>query len=417
MRATGRSACTLAGADRSFGAIDPSAPGRPELSARIRALQTRDSIARGEFARFTLGAIRCGGSAVALGLAALGQAVVFQDGDFNDVEWTHTILTTAPAGAAVSAHQSSSGGAPGAFRAVALTVPGGAYSHVLSFHSRSGAVLDPSNYGGVSAVDFSIDYICFGSCGTATGCRQTGVALRQSGQVFIVPGCQATTANSNWTGCDATGLSAAAFQRVNPNSGASNVILDSSVHPDFSCSAPPIELGFYVWGAGGAAGSGACQTSSGYDNWIVTAHTYAPSAYCTSGLSTTGCRPTIGASGGASASAASGFTVTASGVDGQRQGLLFYGVSGPTASPWGAQSFLCVKAPTQRTAPHSSGGTSGACDGALALDWNAWRAAHPSALGQSFAAGDSIWLQGWFRDPASSKTTALSNALEARLCP
>ncbi len=140
-------------------------------------------------------------------------------------------------------------------------------------------------------------------------------------------------------------------------------------------------------------------------------------SYCEPGVSAAQCRATIAGSGVASASAASGFVVTVSGVDGQRLGLLFYGVSGSAWSAWGANSTLCVKAPTQRTNVQNSGGLSGQCNGSFQLDWNAWRAAHPGALGQPFAWGDHVWLQAWYRDPATPKTTALSDALAAPICP
>jgi hypothetical protein len=142
-----------------------------------------------------------------------------------------------------------------------------------------------------------------------------------------------------------------------------------------------------------------------------------PQSYCTAGTSSNGCTPTLSASGSVSASGASAFLVTAQGVEGQKPGLVFYGVSGAASSPWGATGFLCVKAPQQRTTQSNSGGTSGACDGALVLDWNAYMNAHPSALGQPFQAGNLVWLQGWYRDPPSTKTTALTDALACVVCP
>ena len=106
------------------------------------------------------------------------------------------------------------------------------------------------------------------------------------------------------------------------------------------------------------------------------------------------------------------------GVEGQKSGIIFYGVSGPSASGWGpSSSILCVKPPTQRTPGQSSGGTSGACDGLFTLDWNAYVAANPTALGAPFGPGDSVWVQGWFRDPPSPKTTSLSNGLTFTLLP
>jgi len=139
----------------------------------------------------------------------------------------------------------------------------------------------------------------------------------------------------------------------------------------------------------------------------------APSVYCTSGTSAVGCTASLSFAGYPSGSATSGFVISAQGVEGQRAGLLFYSVSGPNSAVWapGSSSFLCVKAPTQRAGSQVSGGTAGACDGVYALDWNAFRAARPNALGAPFSPGTLIWSQAWYRDPSSPGTTSLSNAL------
>lgn len=141
-------------------------------------------------------------------------------------------------------------------------------------------------------------------------------------------------------------------------------------------------------------------------------------SYCTAGTTTNGCTATMSATGTASATATSGFVLTAQAVEGQKLGLIFYGVSGAVASPWGnGTSYLCVKAPTQRTPAASSGGTSGQCDGTLSIDWNAFIAANPAALGAPFTGGESVRAQCWFRDPPSPKTTNLSDALLFSVCP
>jgi hypothetical protein len=142
------------------------------------------------------------------------------------------------------------------------------------------------------------------------------------------------------------------------------------------------------------------------------------STYCTAGTSAQSCAGSISASGTPSASAASGFTISVTGIDGQRTGLVFYGIQGRAAQPWGTtSSFLCVKTPTQRTPPQLTNGSLLSCDGSLALDWNAYRATHPGALGAPFAAGAIVDAQAWYRDPASSKSTALTDALEFTLQP
>jgi hypothetical protein len=145
-----------------------------------------------------------------------------------------------------------------------------------------------------------------------------------------------------------------------------------------------------------------------------------PSSYCTAGTSTNGCVPTIGASTQPSVSLANPCTINVTGVEGQKTGLLFYGIdnSGYTPASWGTgTSFLCVKPPTQRTPSQTSGGTANACDGLLVLDWNAFQSANPSSLGNPWTAGDKVYVQGWYRDPAAPKTTNLGNALEMTYLP
>jgi hypothetical protein len=154
---------------------------------------------------------------------------------------------------------------------------------------------------------------------------------------------------------------------------------------------------------------------------VYQATTGAAYTYCTAAVTTGGCTPLISSNGSASASAATPFTVSVAPVDGQRNGLLFYGLdnSGFSPAPWGTggTSWLCVKPPLQRTPLQSSGGTQGACDGGLQLDWNSFVASQPTALGVPFLAGDSVFMQAWFRDPLAVKSTNLSNALAFPIAP
>jgi hypothetical protein len=142
----------------------------------------------------------------------------------------------------------------------------------------------------------------------------------------------------------------------------------------------------------------------------------APLVYCTSGTSTSGCTPSIGATAQPSTTFSNACVIGVANVEGQRTGLIFYGIAnaGFAPLPWatGSTSFLCVKPPTQRTPPQNSGGTVGACDGSFALDWNAFQGSNPSALGQPWLVGEKAYLQAWYRDPPAPKTTNLSNAVE-----
>jgi hypothetical protein len=144
-----------------------------------------------------------------------------------------------------------------------------------------------------------------------------------------------------------------------------------------------------------------------------------PVQYCTAGTSSNGCSAILTSTGTASATASSGFVLTANTVPGQRSGLFFYGISGRLAAGWapGSTSLLCVKPPVQRTIVSNSGGTLGSCDGQISMDWNAFMYANPFALGQPLQVGQVIDAQAWYRDPPAPGTTNLADGIEFAVCP
>ncbi len=149
-------------------------------------------------------------------------------------------------------------------------------------------------------------------------------------------------------------------------------------------------------------------------------HAQGPAPYCTAGVSTNGCTPSINANVQPNTANTAGCVITTSGVEGEKQGIVFYGVNnaGFTPLPWGAgsTSFRCVKPPTKRIgAPQNSGGAAGQCNGSFVINWDAFQAANPGALGNPWVAGDSVFVQSWYRDPLAVKTSNLSNALELTL--
>ncbi len=140
-------------------------------------------------------------------------------------------------------------------------------------------------------------------------------------------------------------------------------------------------------------------------------------SYCTAGTSSAGCVAALTATGLPSAGLPSGFLLSASGVDAGRSGLFLYGRTA-SALPFGSggSSWLCVAAPLRRTPRLDSGGSPGACDGSLALDFNALLAANPAALGAPLAAGQSCCAQAWLRDPQAPLNGLLSAGLRFVLC-
>jgi len=158
-------------------------------------------------------------------------------------------------------------------------------------------------------------------------------------------------------------------------------------------------------------------------DWDVFAHgpSLRPNAYCTSSTSSHGCSASIAASENPSLSFANSCDITITNVESLKPGIVFYGIDNAGFSPsaWtlGGTSWLCVKAPTQRTPLQNSGGTFGACDGSFVLDWNAYQSGHPLALGNPWSIGDKVYVQAWFRDPPAAKGSSLSNALELTCQP
>jgi predicted deacylase len=140
----------------------------------------------------------------------------------------------------------------------------------------------------------------------------------------------------------------------------------------------------------------------------------APLAYCTAKVNSALCLPTIGSTGSPSASAGSGFSISAANVLDNKNGLLFYSKSGANALPFQG-GWLCVKSPQTRTAVQSSLG-SPPCNGSFSFDFNAWIA---SGADPGLVAGAQVWAQYWSRDPgfAPPDNTSLTDALQFTICP
>jgi len=139
--------------------------------------------------------------------------------------------------------------------------------------------------------------------------------------------------------------------------------------------------------------------------------------YCTAGVSANGCQATLSTTGVPSATAASGFTLIASNVEGGKDGVFFQGTSGQQANTWGnGTSFQCVVPPVSRLGLLPGNGTGGACDGTKSQDLNALWTAKPA---KNPGVGAVVQAQLWYRDPGntSNQTTSLSDAIEFTVCP
>jgi hypothetical protein len=140
-------------------------------------------------------------------------------------------------------------------------------------------------------------------------------------------------------------------------------------------------------------------------------------SYCTAGTSAAGCEAVLWSAGVPSATAASGFYLTAGCVEGQKDGLFFFGVNGRQANAWGnGTSYQCVVPPVRRAGLLTGNGTTGACDGYFNQDLNTRWTAKPA---QNPGSGAAVQAQLWYRDPmnTSNQTTSLSGAVEFTVLP
>lgn len=144
----------------------------------------------------------------------------------------------------------------------------------------------------------------------------------------------------------------------------------------------------------------------------------APNLYCTSKASSIpGCVPTLTWAGTASATAGSGFTVSAVPVPGVKPGLWLHTTQGAAATPINnAFGWLCINTSGLfRFQAMASTGSNGLCDGEYAFDFNQWVATQTQ--NPSLVAGATVDLQCWYRDPPNAGGANLTNAMHFVLCP
>ena len=144
--------------------------------------------------------------------------------------------------------------------------------------------------------------------------------------------------------------------------------------------------------------------------------TSTPATYCAGMVSSSGCTPTIGAIGGVpSLSSPTTFFVSASGLETQKFGLVFYGTTGPDNAPFFGGT-LCVQGPLYRMdVQNSSGGGFEVCTGTISQSLSDLLT-HPIG-GPLLVLGQQVNAQIWTRDPAGATGVNLTNGLMFTICP
>ncbi len=142
------------------------------------------------------------------------------------------------------------------------------------------------------------------------------------------------------------------------------------------------------------------------------------STYCTAkATSLPSCVPVLTSTGTPSASAGSGFVVTAGPMPGGNPGLFIYTLNGPlavpTSNPYG---FLCISpVGLLRIAPQVSPGSPALCNGQFVIDFNAYYATQ--TMDPNLVPGAQVDLQCWYRDPPNGGGANLTGAGRFYMCP
>ena len=202
-------------------------------------------------------------SAVTLLVSSL-PAVVFEDGDFQTLDWSASAIADpvqdpVQNGPTHTEVRSATGGLPGAFRQMVHTLTAGP-SRLRVFNSKASAVYDPQALGAIHAIDYREDCNRLSATSPSLGV-ESYPTIEQAGRRYVSNrgrGCL-----SLWVGNfdQIPGLQSADFEQADgPACG------NGESCPDFSAGGAPLRFGFerrVSLQAGVPAGS----IEHGIDNW------------------------------------------------------------------------------------------------------------------------------------------------------
>jgi hypothetical protein len=180
---------------------------------------------------------------------------VFSDSEFNSADWFYEV--GAVGGGAGFSTQELTGGNPGAYRLINLSMTageGGVGLHAFKYS----AVYNPSTQGAIASVAFSEDLRMV--VGSMPG-MSSGSVLLQNGLRYY-RWCWETDSVS-WTNRTASGVGAESYHIDGLQDDGTNPL-----HPDFSANGAAITFGYFR-NIQGIAGTDFFMTS-GVDNWTTT---------------------------------------------------------------------------------------------------------------------------------------------------
>src|SRR5919202_1598909 len=197
------------------------------------------------------------------------RSVIVSDSAFNDTDWELITLTTGNGGT-VTAKQKTSGGNPGEYRYIFISVNYviDEYTNVCGINIRRNLTYNPQVIGSITSINYSEDSINFAD-NPGQG-QAAGIVLRQNGKLYLTFSTRLEIAakDQSWINKQLMNLKAVDFIRyedllltIRPAAIGNN-----PAHPDFSAKGGIIEFGFFRWNS---TQGGGYTTSGGIANWSV----------------------------------------------------------------------------------------------------------------------------------------------------
>lgn len=209
------------------------------------------------------------GGVMPLLLLPAANGVTISDGELLATSWAVSYAGSGAGGGANSARLSS-GGNPESMRRVQFAVSAAPSSTrqsiIFALHLRNGFVHNPATSGAITSIALAEDAIMLTS---ASYPQWTGPMVRQDGVDYIALG-----GNSGsilfWTPTSCGPYTAQDFVALDTSDPFDGV--DESVHPNFSPSGSPMQVGFFRALSSGIGG-GLKSSDCGIDNLVITIST------------------------------------------------------------------------------------------------------------------------------------------------